>query len=70
MILDVNSQLWQQIHYNIFKNCNDIPTTREHMENVLYTYNVKVHKSFEGRWEEIEITLDDEELTLFLLKYA
>ena len=70
MKLHVHSDLWRQIFYSICKSYGNRPSSKEDLENVLYTYNVKVHKSFEGRWQEIEIDLNDEELTLFLLKYA
>lgn len=74
MKLHVHSNLWRQIHFNILtyhvEFHGDLPTRKEDIENLLYTYNVKVHKSFEGRWEEIEILLDEEEITLFLLRFA
>ena len=77
MKLALNSELWGKIFYNLreeFYNLNpdeykNPGRSRDHLRNFLHEYNVHIETDTDGRWEEVEIVLDDEELTLFLLRW-
>ncbi len=68
MKLHIHSDIWRRIYFNIIDTCPNMP--KNEIERVLANHCIRIHKTFEGRWEEVEINLNDEELTLFLLKYA
>ena len=75
MKLDLDSDLWGRLYYNLreeFYRTNiggDIG--REQIREFLDEYGVKIKTDPDwGNWEEVEIVLSDEELTLFLLRWA
>ena len=78
MKLAINSDLWTRIFYNLrdeFYNltpaeCKNPGRTRDNLQNFLKNYDIEIITDTDGRWEEVEIVLEDEELTLFLLKWA
>ena len=74
MKLDLDSDLWGRLYYNLreeFYRTNiggDIG--REQIREFLDEYGVKIKTDPDwGNWEEVEIVLSDEELTLFLLRW-
>ena len=77
MKLALNSELWGRIFYNLreeFYNLNpdeynNLGRPRDHLRMFLLEYSVHIESDSDGRWEEVEIVLSDEELTLFLLRW-
>ena len=75
MKLALNSELWSRIYYNMrnefYRLHPDGPNSRDHIRKFIYKQGIKINVNPQfGIWEEVEIVLDDEELTLFLLKWA
>jgi len=75
MKLSVNSVLWRTIHTNIFKEHDfvkefGIIKNKRQVEIVLAFLDINVITDEEGRWESIELNMSDEDLTLFLMRWA
>lgn len=74
MKLPVTDKLWTRIYYRLRGEQNriygDYSYSRIETENFLKEYGVNVITDFEGRWEEVEFAMSDEELTIFLMKYG
>ena len=74
MKLALNSDAWKMISRNLREELYRIkvegPDTRKELQEFFKGYGVIIKTDTDGRWEEVEIVLDDEELTLFLLKWA
>ena len=74
MKLALNSELWGYLYYNLreeyYRLKGDMPESRIDIQNFLKYYSIEIKTDIDGRWEEVEIVLSDEELTLFLLKWA
>jgi hypothetical protein len=74
MKLTLKSNLWSKIYYKMrdefYLVYLDGPSTVSDMENFMKTHGVNIIKDIDGRWDCIEINLNNEELTVFLLKWA
>ena len=74
MKLALNSDAWKMISRNLREELYRIkvegPDTRKELQEFFKGYGVIIKTDTDGRWEEVEIVLDDEELTLFLLRWA
>jgi hypothetical protein len=74
MKLALNSELWKQIYYNLreeFYKRHHVSANREEIREFLEEYGVMIQtEPFSKRWESVEIVLDEEELTLFLLRWS
>jgi hypothetical protein len=83
MKLALNSDLWKNIYYNLrgeFYRINDygLDERKKYLTNhtipmleiFLSEQGVKIIKDIDGRWESVEIVLDEEELTVFLLTWT
>ena len=74
MKLALNSELWRIIYYNLrdeFYRINDYGLDERNMlEIFLSEQGISIIKDIDDRWERVEIVLEDEELTLFLLRWA
>lgn len=73
MRLDLRSDAWRMIYRNLREELYSIkvegPDTRRELQAFFKGYGVIIKTDDDGRWEEVEIELDDEELTLFLLRW-
>jgi hypothetical protein len=74
MKLALMSDAWRAIYPNLreelYRLKSDGPDSRQELQEFFKGYGVIIKTDTDGRWEEVEIVLDDEELTLFLLKWA
>lgn len=74
MKLALNSDAWKMIYRNLREELynlkSDGPDSRKDLENFFKGYGVIIKTDTDGRWESVEIVLDDEELTLFLLRWS
>ena len=74
MKLALNSDAWKIIYRNLREELYNIksdgPDSRQELQEFFKDYGVIIKTDTDGRWEEVEIVLDEEELTLFLLKWA
>ena len=73
MKLALNSELWATIYFNLreefymlYGHAQDRNQIREFLEE----HGIRIETDIDGRWESVEIVLDDEELTLFLLRWS
>jgi hypothetical protein len=75
MKLALNSDAWRAIYPNLrdefYKLNPNGPNGRTHIKEFLEEQGIKIKTDPNwGIWEEVEIVLDDEELTIFLLTWA
>jgi len=74
MKLALNSEAWARIYSNLRVDLYRVklggPDSRQELVEFFKSYGVIIKTDTDGRWEEVEIVLDDEELTLFLLTWA
>ena len=74
MKLALNSDAWKMISRNLREELYRIkvegPDTRKELQEFFKGYGVIIKTDTDDRWESVEIVLDDEELTLFLLRWA
>jgi len=74
MKLALNSDAWKMIYRNLREELYRVrvggPDSREELVEFFKGYGVIIKTDIDGRWEEVEIVLDDEELTMFLLTWA
>jgi hypothetical protein len=74
MKLALNSDAWKMIYPNLREELYRVklggPDSRQELVEFFKDYGVIIKTDTDGRWEEVEIVLDDEELTLFLLTWA
>ena len=74
MKLALNSDAWRMIYRNLREELYWIkvegPDSRQELQEFFKDYGVIIKTDTDGRWEEVEIVLDEEELTLFLLRWA
>lgn len=74
MKLALNSDAWRMIYPNLREELYRVklggPDTRQELVEFFKSHGVIIKTDTDGRWEEVEIVLDDEELTLFLLTWA
>ena len=74
MKLALNSDAWKMISRNLREELYRIkvegPDSRQELQEFFKDYGVIIKTDTDGRWEEVEIVLDEEELTLFLLRWA
>ena len=75
MKLEFNSDLWRAIYYNLrdeFYSLNrNGAASRDHIRLFLEDYGIKIKTDPNwGTWEDVEITLDNDELTLFMLRWS
>jgi hypothetical protein len=74
MKLALMSDAWKIIYRNLREELYRVrlggPDNREEIVEFFKGYGVIIKTDIDGRWEEVEIILSDEELTLFLLKWA
>ena len=68
------SDAWKMIYRNLRDELYRVrlggPDSREELVEFFKDYGVIIKTDTDGRWEEVEIVLDEEELTLFLLTWA
>jgi hypothetical protein len=74
MRLALNSELWNRLYYNLreefYRQNVGGDIGRDQIREFLAEYGVKIKADPNwGNWEEVEIVLSDEELTLFLLRW-
>ena len=74
MKLALNSEAWRMIYHHLREELYRIkvegPDTRQELQEFFKDYGVIIKTDTDGRWEEVEIVLDEEELTVFLLRWA
>jgi hypothetical protein len=74
MKLALNSDAWKMIYRNLREELYRIkvegPDSRQELQEFFKDYGVIIKTDTDGRWEDVEIVLDEEELTLFLLRWA
>ena len=74
MKLALNSDAWKMIYRNLREELYRIkvegPDTRKEIQEFFKGYGVIIKTDTDGRWEDVEIVLDEEELTLFLLRWS
>jgi len=74
MKLALMSDAWQMIYRNLRAELYRVrlggPDSRQELQEFFKGYGVIIKTDTDGRWEEVEIVLDDEELTIFLLTWA
>ena len=74
MKLALNSDAWKMISRNLREELYRIkvegPDSRQELQEFFKDYGVIIKTDTDGRWEEVEIVLDEEELTVFLLTWA
>ena len=74
MKLALNSDAWKMISRNLREELYRIkvegPDSRQELQEFFKDYGVIIKTDTDGRWEDVEIVLDEEELTLFLLRWA
>jgi hypothetical protein len=83
MKLALNSEAWRIIYYNLrgeFYRINDygLDERKKYLTNqtihmleiFLSEQGIRIIKDIDGRWESVEIVLDEEDLTLFLLRWS
>jgi len=74
MKLALMSDAWKMIYRNLRDELYRVrlggPDSREELVEFFKDYGVIIKTDTDGRWEEVEIVLDEEELTLFLLTWA
>ena len=75
MKLALNSEAWARIYSNLreefCKRHRRASRDREEIRQFLKQYGVIIKREpFSQRWESVEIVLEDEELTVFLLTWA
>ena len=74
MKLALNSDAWKMIYRNLREELYRIrpegPDTRRDLQEFFKGYGVMIKTDVDGRWEEVDIELDDEELTIFLLRWT
>ena len=74
MKLALNSDAWKMIYRNLREELynlkSDGPDSRQELQEFFKNYGVIIKTDTDGRWEEVEIVLDEEELTVFLLRWA
>ena len=74
MKLALNSDAWKMISRNLREELYRIkvegPDSRQELQEFFKDYGVIIKTDTDGRWEEVEIVLDEEELTVFLLRWA
>jgi len=74
MKLALMSDAWKMIYRNLreelYRVKHDGPDSRQELQEFFKGYGVIIKTDTDGRWEEVEIVLDDEELTMFLLTWA
>jgi hypothetical protein len=73
MKLALMSDTWKMIYQNLREELYRVkiggPDSREELVEFFKSYGVIIKTDIDGRWEEVEIGLDEEELTLFLLRW-
>ena len=72
--LELNSKLWSNVYYNIrdefYRLYPEGPHCRDHIRKFVHEQGIKINIDPHcGIWENVEIDLDDEEVTLFLLRW-
>ena len=74
MKLTLMSDAWKMIYRNLREELYRVrkggPDNREEIVEFFKDYGVIIKTDTDGRWEEVEIVLDDEELTVFLLRWS
>ena len=73
MKLALNSEVWARIYSNLREEFykRHRQASREEIRWFLKQYGVIIKREpFSQRWESVEIVLDEEELTIFLLTWA
>ena len=74
MKLALMSDAWRAIYPNLreelYRLKSDGHYSREELVEFFKSHGVIIKTDTDGRWEAVEIVLSDEELTLFLLKWA
>ena len=74
MKLALNSDAWKMIYRNLREELynlkSDGPDSRQELQEFFKGYGVIIKTDTDGRWEDVEIVLDDEELTIFLLRWS
>jgi hypothetical protein len=73
MKLALNSELWGTIYFNLreeFYRLHGHAQNRNEIREFLEEYGIQITTDIDERWESVEIVLDEEELTLFLLTWA
>ena len=74
MKLALNSDAWKMIYRNLREELynlkSDGPDSRQELQEFFKDYGVIIKTDTDGRWEEVEIVLNEEELTVFLLRWA
>ena len=74
MKLALNSDAWKMIYRNLREELYRIkvegPDTRKELQEFFKQYGVIIKTDTDDRWESVEIVLDEEELTIFLLRWA
>ena len=73
MKLALNSEAWARIYSNLREEFykRHRRASREEIRQFLKQYGVIIKREpFSQRWESVEIVLDEEELTLFLLRWV
>jgi hypothetical protein len=69
MILKINDPLWEKIYSKISRDSNFMEHYSETWDQSLYKYGVLVKRDIDGRVSYV-ILPDNEDLTLFLLKWS
>jgi hypothetical protein len=74
MKLALNSDAWKMIYRNLREELYNIksdgPDSRQELQEFFKDYGVIIKTDTDGRWEDVKIVLDEEELTVFLLRWA
>jgi hypothetical protein len=74
MKLALNSDAWKIIYRNLREELynlkSDGPDSRQELQEFFKDYGVIIKTDTDGRWEDVEIVLDEEDLTLFLLRWS
>jgi hypothetical protein len=76
MKLALDSDAWRMIYYHMrdefysHLESDAVAATRQQLQEFFKGHGVMIKTDTDGRWEEVEIVLDDEELTLFLLTWS
>ena len=74
MKLALNSDAWRMIYPNLREELYRVKPSgldsRQELVEFFKSHGVIIKTDTDGRWEEVEIVLDEEELTVFLLRWA
>jgi hypothetical protein len=74
MRLEISSELWSNIYFKVRNAYYAIHPAESTSRYVLMDYfasmGVIIKEDLQGSWESVYIVLDEEELTVFLLKWA